>query len=118
MEAAQKNQGPALPLGANQHTTKDVPKSENGTSYPRGSNQASTRVRRLRRDHRDIAERLEQGEFKSVAAAERAARGEEPHPAYPKKTAAMWLEHWWNKADEKTRREFLAKRAEEGTSED
>lgn len=43
----------------------------------------------------------------SLAAAERWAKGEEPHPAYPKKTARMWLDHWWNKADEETRQEFL-----------
>lgn len=71
-----------------------------------GGTSAAYRIRRLRRDCPEAAERLERGEFRTVAAAERWAKGEEPHPAYPKKTALTWLEHWWSKADEKTRREF------------
>jgi hypothetical protein len=70
-EAAGKHGGDRSEQGA---------KSKNGHLATRGTNQASTRIRRLRRDHPDVAARLDAGEFKSVAAAERASRGEEPNP--------------------------------------
>jgi hypothetical protein len=41
------------------------------------------RIRRLRRDHPEIAARLDEGEFASVSEAEAAARGEQPDPAPP-----------------------------------
>lgn len=107
-QAARENTEAALNVGANQHTTEDRTKTETVLSSD-GSNSKTRRIRRLRRDHPEAAERLEAGEFKSVAAAERWARGEEPHPAYPKKTSMMWLEHWWNKADDDTKQEFLDK---------
>ena len=53
-------------------------------------NSAHYRVGKLRRDHPAIADRLAAGEFKSVAAAERAAKGE-PQPL-------DHLKHWWRKA--------------------
>ena len=60
------------PHGANQHS-EEVPKN-NGTPS-RGSNQASYRLSRLKRDAPDYAERYVSGEFKSVSAAVRASRG-------------------------------------------
>jgi hypothetical protein len=78
IDTALENPKALQALGANQHS-KGVTNSENVTSSERG-NASSYRVRRLRRDCPEAAERLERGEFKSVAAAERWARGEEPHP--------------------------------------
>ena len=73
---------------------------EKGQSYnsnvrlPFG-NAASYRVAKLKRDHPAIADRLAAGEFKSVAAAERAAKGE-PQPL-------DHLKHWWRKATDPER---------------
>ena len=67
-----------------------VTNPENVTLHERG-NGAAYRIRKLRRDHADIAAGLEAGEFRSVAAAERAARGEEPHPpTAPRRRPAAW----------------------------
>lgn len=58
-------------------------------SQPRQGTSAAYRTAKLRRDHPDIADRQARGEFKSVAAAERAARGE---PAPVRKTPVY--AHW------------------------
>jgi hypothetical protein len=72
-----QNVSAAAPRGTNQY-------SEDGTKMQKvpssRGNRADVRVARLKRDHPAIAGRLAAGEFRSVAAAERAARGEEPHP--------------------------------------
>jgi hypothetical protein len=52
---------------------------------------AKRRIARLKRGHPEIAARMEAGEFKSVAAAERATRGEEPHPPRKKKPFPLIL---------------------------
>jgi hypothetical protein len=44
--------------------------SENSNLQPSGSTAATTRIKRLRRDHPDVAARLDAGELRSVAAAE------------------------------------------------
>lgn len=92
-----------------QNTGRPEKVRKNSICVPLSKGGNDRRIARLKRDHADIADRLANGEFKSIAAAERAARGEEPHPAYPKKTALMWLDHWWDKADEETRQEFRRK---------
>jgi hypothetical protein len=76
-------------------------------SSPRG-NDATYRVRKLRRDHPEIADRLAAGEFKSVAAAERAARGEEPHPPRRVATALEILWRVWARATDQEQAAFLA----------
>jgi hypothetical protein len=82
MQAARENKEklrePGAPEGNKNAAETKVPKSENGTFVSRGSNQSSYRIRRLRRDHPVIAERLERGEFKSVAAAEHGRLGGVP----------------------------------------
>jgi hypothetical protein len=50
---------------------------------------AAYRAARLRSDHPDIADRMAAGEFRSVAHAERVARGE-PEPVRPKPLYARW----------------------------
>jgi hypothetical protein len=78
--------GPGNPTGANQHTKRNCDEKEKRPNSCHGSNSASERVQRLRRDCPEAVERLERGEFgNNVAAAERWARGEEPHP--PRKQA-------------------------------
>lgn len=66
--AADPNVKPALPQGTagpgRGHKT-----GANGTGLSRGSNQADTIVRRLKRDHPEIAEALARGEFASARAA-------------------------------------------------
>ncbi len=70
-------------------------------------NSSEYRIKKLRRDHPEIVEKLEQGEYKSVAAAERAARGEEPEIKRAKKTTVEKLLALWDKATEEDRKEFL-----------
>ncbi len=79
-KAAQNNPDP-LPNQGRPGVVKKGDKKEKCPllSSSRG-NQASHRIRRLRRDHPAVAARLDAGEFKSVRAAERAARGEDPNP--------------------------------------
>jgi hypothetical protein len=57
-------------------------------------------VRRLKRDHPEIAEALARGEFKSARAAGIAAGIVKP------KTPLDHLRHWWKKADSKERKAF------------
>ena len=64
------------PVGANQHG-EGLTNSDNvRPSQSDYGNAATYRVRKLKRDHPQVAERLAAGEFKSVAAAERAANGQ------------------------------------------
>jgi hypothetical protein len=65
----------ALKLASENVQSANLYKKESCTSLPTG-NSSARRIARLKRDHPDIAERLDHGEFKSVAAAERAVRGE------------------------------------------
>jgi hypothetical protein len=55
-------------------------KKEKSLPLPKGSNTAARRVAKLKRAHPAIAERLAAGEFKSVAAAERATRSKDYPP--------------------------------------
>jgi hypothetical protein len=74
------------PTGANQHTPRNPDKEENHKDSSQYGTSSAYRVRKLRRDHPEVADRLDAGEFPSVAAAERAAQGEEPNP--PRKAAS------------------------------
>jgi hypothetical protein len=113
MEAAPRTRAAMEAAGGapegNKNASKNkVSKNENDTPcLPKGTTSAR-RIARLKRDMPEAAKRLAAGEFKSVAAAERWSRGEEPHPAYPKKTALTWAKHWWEKLTPKERREFRA----------
>lgn len=60
---------PGNPTGNNQHTDRNC---ASGT-IPHGSNQASTIIRRLKRDRPDIAEGLANGEYRSARQAAIAA---------------------------------------------
>jgi len=82
--------------GKGKHTS-----SKTGTS-------AERRIARLKRDHPDIGERLDRGEFKSVAAAERAARGEEPNQPRKKKTPLEQAKAICGKLSSAERAELLA----------
>jgi hypothetical protein len=57
--------GPGNPTGANQHTVRNGANS----TIPHGSTSARYLVRRLKRDHPDIAQALADGKFKSARAA-------------------------------------------------
>ncbi len=103
LEAARENQEPlngkaGRPKGNDSKSTKG--------NHSRGGNNTAYRVQRLRRDAPAIAARLDAGEFKSVAAAERAANGQEPDPPRKTKTPGEWLTHWWAKATSAERRAF------------
>jgi hypothetical protein len=73
-----------------------------GTCLSRGSNQASTIVRRLKRDHPDIAKALARGEFKSARAAAIAAGIVKPP------TPLDRLRKEWAKSSEDDRNIFLS----------
>jgi hypothetical protein len=70
-------------------------------------------VARLKRDHPEVAARLAGGEFKSVAAAGRFARGEGPHPPRKVPTPLDLLRRAWAKASKAERKQFLAERKAE-----
>jgi len=104
-QAARDNPEPLLPERSNQHTAVD----KNGKCQRHGGGNAAVyRVRRLRRDAPEVAARLEAGEFRSVAAAERAARGEEPHPPRKVPTPAEIIKRNWPKLSKAERRKLLA----------
>jgi hypothetical protein len=67
----------------------------------RAGNQSSYLAARLNRDHPDIVEQLQAGEFKSIYAAAKAAG------IVKTKTPGQWLVHWWNRANDNERQEFL-----------
>ena len=73
---------PKNPHGTNQHSNLGVDNSENVNSsqVPKGGNKAAYRLAKLKRDHPDIADRVANGEFKSVAMAERVAGIKPPLP--------------------------------------
>lgn len=81
LEAAKANpeaarDKPGNPTGVNQHTERNGADDEKRHHSKKGSNSKDWRIKVLRRDHPDIAARLDAGEFDSVAEAERVARGE------------------------------------------
>jgi len=114
VKVARENQEPLREKAGRPSKPEMVLNSKNSTiSKPsgkpkKGSTSAKTRVKQLRRDHPEIAERLEKGEFKSVAAACRAAKGKEPDP--PRKTPSPLdlLRKAWSRATPEERRAFLA----------
>jgi pilus assembly protein Flp/PilA len=70
-EAAAQNREALGKHGTNQHG-EDITKTETVMFSRQGEgNRASYRIRRLRRDHPDVARRLDAGEFRSGAAAGR-----------------------------------------------
>jgi hypothetical protein len=78
-EKARENQEPLADHGEVGNGRKvELTKSENVNSTHQGGNSSDYRIRKLRRDFPEVAAKLDRGEFKSVAAAERHARGEEP----------------------------------------
>jgi len=79
IDAAKEEKKPLKEHGANQHG-EDGTKTETVPSSTSGGNSSTRRIRRLLRDKPEVVDRLRSGEFKSVAAAERWARGEDPHP--------------------------------------
>ena len=82
---------------------------ENCTNLPLPTgNSSARRIARLRRDHPEIATRLEQGEFPSVAAAVRVSRGEPMTPPRKKATDLEILQRVWMRTSiEELRREYL-----------
>lgn len=72
------------------------------------------RIRKLRRDHPTVAARLDAGEFKSVAAAERAARGLEPNPPRRMPTPYENLLRAWALASAEEKDRFMTRVNEEG----
>lgn len=79
---------------------EEVLNLENSTSS-KGSTASSYRIKKLRRDHPEIAARLESGEFKSVAAAVRVANGEEACPPRKKPTPLEQLRPEKNAKEER-----------------
>jgi hypothetical protein len=83
IDTARKNKGTVGKHGGDRKSDQGY-KNRNGNLDPtpceQRGNSSAYRTRKLRDVDPAIVERLEAGEFKSVAAAERAARGEEPHP--------------------------------------
>lgn len=91
--------------------TKNVSTSEEQKHFSESSNggtSADYRIRKLRRDHPEVAERLAAGQFKSVAAAERASRGEEPNPPRKQKTPLEQIQLLYGKLSKKDRKVLLA----------
>ncbi len=86
-------------VGPGQGARTDLQPRDNITKSDRGTD-PSYLVRRLKRDHHDIAERLVRGEFRSVRQAAIAAG------IIHVKTPLEQLRHWWKRASEAERREF------------
>jgi len=63
----------AVPVLGEPHNKKTVDKMKNVNSSDKGGNSQKYRIAKLKRDHPAIAQRLMDGEFKSVSEAERAA---------------------------------------------
>lgn len=84
-----------------------TPLYKNGkcTRLPTG-NSSARRIARLKRDCPEAVERLERGEFKSVRAAERWARGEDPHPPHKIKSNYEKAQVAYSKLDTKERKRF------------
>jgi hypothetical protein len=99
------------PLKANSRPPKkrytEEERNASSTISNRG-NRASYRVRKLRRDHPAIASRLDAGEFRSVAAAERVARGQEAEPPRRKKSPLQQVKALWAKLTEAEKAEVRA----------
>lgn len=109
-ETAAKVTKPLKPDGSNQFAFDE---NENHQQHSGGTG-AVYRVARLRRDCPEAAERLERGEFKSVAAAERYARGEEPHPPRKAPTPLDVLRRAWAKASKAERDAFMDEVGKDG----
>ena len=83
-----------------------VYKNDNYTPLPKGTSSAR-RIACLKRDCPEAATRLEQGEFKSVAAAVRWSKGEEPHPKRRTASTLEILQRYWSKASKKEKDAFM-----------
>lgn len=81
-------------------------KKENYHLYADRGTSSSYRIARLRRDHPEIATRLEQGEFPSVAAAVRVSRGEPMTPPRKKATDLEILQRVWMRTSIEEREAF------------
>ena len=89
------------PNGTNQHSL-GCDKKENVTPKERG-NSKEYRIAKLKRDYPEIAERLINGEFKTVAAAERAAG-----IGKPKMTAVEKVVKAFDRLSDEEKAEFMA----------
>ena len=94
-----------LPVVEHGGVRGQVANSKKGNLTQYGSNAAKYRIAKLKRDHPDIAERMANGEFKSVSEAERAA-GVKPElepksrltlPTNDKAKAIEMVELWFAK---------------------
>lgn len=92
-------------VGVNQYAEGRI-NNENIQPSGQGGTSRTARVARLKRDHPDIAQRLAAGEFKSVAAAVRAARGEDPHPPRRLPPALELAKRAYARLDAAERQEF------------
>lgn len=90
--------------GDNQHTLKDggYSKNENRISTPKGGTNQPYRIAKLKRDYPAIAQRLAQGEFRSVREAERAAGLDVP----PKLSRVRKLIRAYDRLTESEQNEF------------
>jgi hypothetical protein len=112
VKSARENQepsrdGPGAPEGNRNAAKNNGAEKEKRHNCPRGSNQSSTRIRKLRRDCPEAAEKLERGEFKSVAAAERWSKGEDPNPPRKVPTRLERVQRLCKALSKQERRQFL-----------
>ncbi len=84
-----------------------VYEKDNCTPLPKG-NSSARRIARLKRDHPEAVERLERGEFKSVAAAVRWAKGEDPNPPRKKTSDYEKTQQYYTRLDQLERTSFRA----------
>lgn len=102
---------PGNPTGVNQHTERngvEDEKQHNSSTKGHGSTNVPYRLKVLRRDHPDIAARLDAGEFDSVAEAERVARGKPAKLPRKKSGPLDILRKAWQKATKEERDTFLS----------
>jgi len=85
-------------------------RGDNVTSKPERGNRQSYLAARLRRDHPEIAKKVEQGRFKSIRAAAIEAG------IIKVKTPYEQLMHWWQRADDDQRQQFLHRVAQPNTN--
>ena len=83
---------PRNPGGTNQHTGRTADEKKD-VSRPSYGNSSEYRLSKLKRDHPDVAKRVEAGEFRTVAAAERAAGIGRPVMSRLDRVIAAFQEH-------------------------
>jgi Arc/MetJ-type ribon-helix-helix transcriptional regulator len=105
VDKAREVQSPVMPNGVNRRYS-GVKEKEKPTPLPKGDS-SERKIARLRRDHPDIAARLEKGEFPSVAAAVRAANGQPAIKQRKKATPLDQLRAAWSKASDEERKAFM-----------